>query len=193
MKKKLSLKKLIPVIIIILLTYFALSLFWNPMPKTIEFELNPESKTNFSSAHFSFFIDEVEYDTSINEVSEFIITKTGKISFSENPLIPFNPKEDLNFTADGNEKKPYNSLMNFVLEREKKLPLMLVKKKYIKQINPRFFQSEQIKALVITNEGRQMIEIIDRDDKYILMMLLDYEISTESALEILESIRYRED
>jgi len=192
MKKKSNLKWLLPVLVILTTVYLGLLLLWNPMPEKVNFELDPQSKTNFSTAHFSFFIDEVEADDSITEVSNFITTKNGLINFDEQAKRPYNPNQEM-INSEGIEELPYNSIMNFVINEEMSLSKKLSKMKYIKQMKPIFFQSANIKAVLLTIDGSQLLEISDTEDKYLLMLLIDHEITEDTTLKILESIRYRAD
>jgi len=191
MSKRKSLKWLLPVLVILILVYVSLIFFWNPMPKTIEFKLDPQSKTNFSTAHFSFFIDEVENDDSGNEVSSFITTKKGLINFDEQAKRPYTQNPEL-INSEGIDELPYNSIMNLVINKEVRLSKKLSKMNYIKQMSPIFFHSADVKAVLLTIDGSQLLELSDPDDKYVLMILVDYEIDRDEILKVLESVRFRE-
>lgn len=193
MKNKINLKLVIPLVIFSGLAYFSISLFWNPRPATVSFELNPNSKTNFSTAHFSFYIPEVEYDDAINEVSNFIITPKGRITFSEKALISFNPIKESHYSPNELESNPANSMMEFILAKEKKITLKLMKNWYIRDIKPIIFHSSQLKAMLLNVDGKQMLEITTEDKKQLLLIQMNSELDREYALEILKTVRFRTD
>lgn len=166
-----------------------LPLIVKPKLEQINFISDQSISQNAYTNHYSFRVNNIRFQSALEDSINFILCDSVRISYYELPYIPAEPIKTLD---DYYELKSDNAMIEFWDIQETRPSKNWVKIFLILQTKPKIFFSETLKGTLIEYSHDQTLKIKHNSSNFFLSINFHGTISVDEILDVVESIEYNE-